>query len=80
MLTSHVSKYVLKILHIKFQQYMNQELSVFQAGFQRGRGTRDQITIVRWLMEEVREFQQNIYFCLIDYPKAFDGVSWETYM
>ena len=58
----------------RFQQYMNHELSDVQAGFKKGRGTRDQIANIRWIMEKAGEFQKNIYFCFIDYAKAFDCV------
>ena len=73
-LISHASKVMLKILQARLQQYMNRELPDVQAGFQKGRGTRDQIANIRWIMEKAREFQKNIYFCLIDYAKAFDCV------
>ena len=62
------------ICQLRLQQYMNQELSDVQAGFRKGRGTRDQISNIRWIIEKAREFQKNIYFCLIDYVKAFDCV------
>ena len=62
---------MLKILQARFQQYMNHDLSDFQAGFRKGRGTRDQIANIRWIMEKAREFQKNVYFCFIDYAKAF---------
>ena len=65
---------MLKILQARLQQYVNRELPVIQAGFRKGRGTRDQITNSRWIMEKAREFQKNIYFCFIDYAKAFDCV------
>ena len=65
---------MLKILQARLQQYGNRELSDVQAGFRKGRGTRDQIANIRWIMEKAREFQKNIYFCNIDYPKAFDCV------
>ena len=65
---------VLKILQARLQQYVNRELPDVQAGFRKGRGTRDQIANIRWIMEKAREFQKNIYFCLIDYAKAFDCV------
>ena len=65
---------MLKILQARLQQYMNQELPDVQAGFWRGRGTRDQIVNIHWLMEKAREFQENIHFCFIDYAKAFDSV------
>ena len=73
-LISHASKVMLKILHTRLQQYMNCELPDVQAGFRKGRGTRDQIANISWIMEKAREFQKNIYFCLIDYAKAFDCV------
>ena len=65
---------MLKILQARLQQYMNHKLPDVQAGFQKGRGTRDQIANIRWIMEKGREFQENIYFCFIDYAKAFDCV------
>ena len=65
-LISHASKIMLKSLQARFQQYMNCELSDVQAGFRKGRGTRDQIANIRWIMEKAREFQKNIYFCFID--------------
>ena len=65
---------MLKILQARLQQYMNSELSDVQAGFTKGRGTRDQIANIHWIMEEAREFQKKIYFCFIDYAKAFDCV------
>ena len=71
---SHGSKVMLKILQARFQQYMNRELLDVQAGFRKGRGTRDQIANIRWIMEKAREFQKNIYFCFIDYAKDFDCV------
>ena len=71
---SHVSKVILKILQARLQQHVNQELSDVQAGFRKGRGPRDQIANIRWIMEKAREFQKNIYFCFIDYTKAFDCV------
>ena len=63
-----------KILQARLQQYVNCELPDVQAGFRKGRGTRDQIANIRWIMEKVREFQKSIYFCFIDYAKAFDCV------
>ena len=69
---SHASKVVLKILQAKLQQYVNRELPDVQAGFRKGRETRDQIADIRWIIKKAREFQKNIYFCFIDYPKAFD--------
>ena len=65
---------MLKILQARLQQYMNHELPDVQAGFRKGRGTRDQIANIRWIIEKAREFQKNIYFCFIDYAKAFDCV------
>ena len=79
-LISHASKVMLKILQAKLQQYVNHELSDVQAGFRKGRGTRDQIANICWIIEKAREFQKNIYFCFIDYAKAFDCVDhklWE---
>ena len=73
-LISHASKVILKILQARLQQYVNQELPDVQAGFRKGRGTRDQITNIHWIIEKAREFQKNIYFCFIDYFKAFDRV------
>ena len=73
-LISHASKVMLKILQARLQQYVNRELPDVQAGFRKGRGTRDQIANICWIMEKAREFQKNIYFCLIDYAKAFDCV------
>ena len=63
---------MLKILQARLQQYMNCELSDDQAGFRKVRGTRDQIANIHWIIEKAREFQKNVYFCLIDYTKAFD--------
>ena len=65
---------MLKILQADLQQYVNQELPDVQAGFRKGRGTRDQIANIHWSIEKAREFQKNIYFCFIDYAKAFDYV------
>ena len=73
-LISHASKVMLKILQARLQQYMNRELPDVQAGFRKGRGTRDQIANIRWIIKKAREFQKNIYFHLIDYAKAFDCV------
>ena len=73
-LISHTSKVMLKILQARLQQYVNRELPDAQAGFRRGRGTRDQIANIHWIIEKEREFQKNIYFCFIDYAKAFDCV------
>ena len=72
-LHSHASKVMLKILQARLQQYVNRELPDVQAGFRKGRGIRDQIANIHWIMEK-REFQKNIYFCFIDYAKAFDFV------
>ena len=63
-----------KILQMRLQQYVNYELPDVRVGFRKGRGTRDQIANIRWIIEKAREFQKNIYFCLIDYAKAFDCV------
>ena len=73
-LISHTSKVMLKILQARLQQFVNCELPDVQAGFRKGRGTRDQIADIHWIMEKAREFQKNIYFCFIDYAKAFDYV------
>ena len=70
----HASKVMLKILQARLQQYVNCELPDVQAGFRKGRGTRDQIANICWIMEKAREFQKNIYFCFIDDAKAFDCV------
>ena len=67
-------KVVLKVLQARFQQYMNQELPHVQDGFRKGRGTEDQIANICCIIEKAREFQKNIYFCFIDYAKAFDYV------
>ena len=71
---SHASKVMLKILQARLQQYMNRELQDVQSGFRKGRGTRDQIANIRWIIQKVREFQKNIDFCFIDYAKALDCV------
>ena len=71
-LISHASKVMLKILQARLQQYMNQEHASEQPGFRKGRGIRDQIANICWIMEKAREFQKNIYFCFIDYAKVFD--------
>ena len=68
----HTSKVMLKILQARLQQYVNCELPDVQAGFRKGKGTRAQIANIRWIMEKAREFQRNIYFCFIDFAKAFD--------
>ena len=73
-LISYASKVILKILQARLQQYMNRELPDVQAGFTKGRGIRDQIANICWIIEKAREFQENIYFCFIDYAKAFDCV------
>ena len=73
-LISHASKVMLKILLARLQQYMNHELPDVQAGFRKGRGTRDQIANICWIIETARDFQKNIYFCFSDYAKAFDCV------
>ena len=73
-LISHASKVMLKILQDRLQQYMDHELPDVQVGFRKGRGTREQIANVCWIIEKAREFQKNIYFCFIDYAKAFDCV------
>ena len=65
---------MLKILQARLQHYVNCELPEIQAGFRKGRGTRDQIANINWIIEEAREFQENIYVCFIDYAKAFDCV------
>ena len=70
----HASKVMLKFLQAKLQQCMNQEVPDVQAGFRKDRGTRDQIANIHWIIEKIREFQENIYFCFIDYSKAFDCV------
>ena len=69
---------MLKILQPRHQQYMNQEFPVVQAGFRKGRGARDQIANIHWVIKIAREFQKNIYFCFIDYVKAFDCVDHNT--
>ena len=74
MFISHVNKVMLKILQVRLQQYMNQELSNVQARCREGRGTRDQSANIRWITEKAREFQKNIYFYFIDYAKAIDCV------
>ena len=71
---SHASKTMLKILQARLQQYVNPELPDVQAGFRKGRGTRDQIANMHWIIEKAREFQKDIYFCFIDYTKGFDYV------
>ena len=71
-LISHASKVMFKIFQTRLQQYVNRELPEVQAGFRKGRGTRDQIANICWIIEKASEFQKNIYFCFIDYAKAFD--------
>ena len=73
-LISHFSKEMLKIPQVRLQEYMNCELPGVQAGFRKGRGTRDQIDNICWIIKKARKFQKNIYFCFIDYVKAFDYV------
>ena len=73
-LISHTSKVMFKILQARLQQYMNHELPDVQAGFRKGRGTIDKIANICWIIEKVREFQKYIYFCFIEYAKAFDYV------
>ena len=79
-LISHTSKVMLKILQARLQQYINHELLDVQAGFRKGRGTREQIANICWIIEKAREFQKNFYFCFIDYAKALDCVDqlWKT--
>ena len=72
-LISHASKVTLKIFQARLQQYVNFQMDV-QVGFRKGRGTRDQIANIHWIIDKAREFQKNIYFCIIDYAKAFDSV------
>ena len=74
-LISHTSKVMLKILQARLQQYVTRELPDVQPGFRKGRGTRDQIANICWIIEKAREFQKNIYFCFIDYAKAFDWIT-----
>ena len=73
-LISHVSKVMLKILQARLPQYVNHELPDVQAGFRKGRGTRNQIANIHWIIKKARAFQKNIYFCFIDYAKTFDSV------
>ena len=75
-LISHASKVILKILQARLQQYVNHELPDVKAGFRKDRGTRDQIANIRWIIKKAREFQKNIYFCFIDYAKAFGCVDY----
>ena len=74
MLISHASRVMLKILQARLQQYVNCEIPDVQVGFRKGRGTRDKIANIHWIIKKAREFQKNIYFCFIDYAKAFDCV------
>ena len=73
-LISHTSKVMLQILQVRLQEYVNQKLPYVQAGFRKGRGTRDQIANIHWITEKVRVFQKSIYFCFVDYAKVFDCV------
>ena len=73
-LTSHANKVMLKILQARLLRYVNHELPDVQARFRKSRGTRDQIANIRWIIKKAREFQRNVYFCFIDYAKAFDCV------
>ena len=73
-LISHASKIMFKILQARLPQYINLEFPDVQAGFRKGRGTRNQIANICWIIEKAREFQKNIYFCVMDYAKAFDCV------
>ena len=75
-LISHASTVMLKIIQARLQQYINNEIPVVQAGFTKGRGTRDQISNIFWIIKKAREFKENIYFCFIDYAKAFDCVDY----
>ena len=77
-LISHTNKVMLKILQTRLQQYVKCELPDEQAGFRKSRGTRDHIANIRWMIKKAREFQKNIYFCFIDYAKAFDCGSQQT--
>ena len=77
-LISYTSKVMLKILQTRLQQYVNQELPDIQAGFRKGRGTKDQVANICWIIEKAREFRKNIYFCFIDYAKAFDCVDYNN--
>jgi len=78
-LISHTSKLMIKIFQARLQQYMNHELPDVQAGFRKGRGTRDQMSSIRWILEKAWEFQKIIYFCFIDYAKAFDCVDYNKH-
>ena len=72
--SSQTLKVMLKILQARLEQYVNRELPDVQAGFRKGKGTRNQTANIRWIIKKAREFQKNIYFCFIDYAKAFDCV------
>jgi len=76
----YASKVMLKVLQARLQQYMNREFPDVKAGFRKGRGTRDQIVNICWIIEKAREFQKNIYFCFIDYTKAFDCVDHNKFL
>ena len=76
--SSHASKVMPQILQARLQLYMNRELSDVQARFRKGRGTRDQIANIHWIIKKAKEFQRNIYFCFIDYAKGFDSGSHQT--
>ena len=76
-LISHASEVMLKMLQARLQQYVNSELPDVQVGFRKGRGTRDQIANILWIMEKAREFQKNLYFCFIDYAKSFNCVDYD---
>ena len=78
-LISHASKVILKILQVRLQQYVNQELPDFQVGFRKDRGTKDQIADICWIIEKAREFEINIYFCFIDHATEFDCVDHKNY-
>ena len=82
MVISHASKVMLKILQSRLQQYVNWELSDAQAEFRKGRGTRNQTANISWIVEKVREFQKNLYFCFIDYAKVFVWITtnWGTFL
>ena len=75
-LRSHTSTVMLKILQARLQQYVKRELPAVQAGFRKGRGAKDQIASIHWIIEKAREIQKNIYFCFTDYAKAFDCVDY----
>ena len=77
-LISHASKVMLKILQARLKQYVNRELSDVQAVFRKGRGTRDQVVNIHWIIKKAREFQKDIYVCFIDYVKVFGYGSWQT--